>query len=923
MSTRAGYLLRESTEGTFAKRWKLETQKKEEAAAAAPKAAAVSEGTSSRPLGEKQGAKPPASPQTAAKAAPKAKPLQPKADAAPAPGAASGNKVQTTSSTAATKVKATPSKPSEATKDKNGKSLKKQAMSAMVIGAGCYASVGLVHSRSLKGIRRAVKLLKQNNNMSRAAMLLEINCMTALDHPNIVRVFEIFDESKYLYVVMEHLEGPTLHDWVKMKDQASEEHASIVTRQVLLAVLCMQEMHISHNDLSVRNTMFTYKVESAPIERNTVKVIDFGAATMITDSSTSKGDVWRTGCLMNFLLAGGDPNDVASKGRGLSAKRKDVWKNEKVKIGDVMMHASIWLDISEDAKSVASMLLTKAKDKYPIRKILGQRWLRQAPVPICEEATKILQTLAERLRFFEEANELKRVSLIMMVDLLSEEELRPLREAFSRLDSNRDGLLTPDEVQFSLTVMQLEVPADLRGFMLDLDPDGVGAMDITTFMALAIGKEALTEARAMHIFDTLDRSGKGFLTAEDIKKTLFDIKESYVEEMMTEVATGENESITFKDFMSMLRWRGDEEKWSGFGVIRAVARFRIAKRKLSLMPDILQNAVTNTESVAEEDEVDDWNNMEAKKSDLTPKSQISYPMGPGWRMFLPGVKPPDLQCVESLTPPVADWPDIFEKTLSPGAALTHPDAKPVVVKAAAPKTTAPAPAAAQPKLAAKAAPAVAAAYSAKPRSASKETGAPAVRLSNRKSSKESMAQQPLTPMTATNSLRAPRNSSRESPEVREARNSSKEASAKDASASPQETGKENQPKASPTPKSKGKVAPARAPLPALEESWRTLNREMKKVAIQISGRRFSNASSRSSRSGSDGRSVDNSLSSQGSRFIEQQDSYMDISSSEEESSEDDTPILRDRWACTKCGALNYRFMNTCRNCQVGQKPQKA
>ena len=84
-----------------------------------------------------------------------------------------------------------------------------------MIGKGTFGQVVIVeHKKS--GNERAVKIVSKSNMIKKGVdfSLLEneARIMMEIDHPNIVKLFEVFEDEKYLYFVMEYLKGGNLHE---------------------------------------------------------------------------------------------------------------------------------------------------------------------------------------------------------------------------------------------------------------------------------------------------------------------------------------------------------------------------------------------------------------------------------------------------------------------------------------------------------------------------------------------------------------------------------------------------------------------------------------------------------------------------------------------------------------------------------------
>merc|ERR1719343_844273 len=97
--------------------------------------------------------------------------------------------------------------------------------------------------------------------------------MKMLDHPNIVRLFETFEDERFGYLVMEFCAGGDFFDIVGRHSRYTERDVAVVMQQVLNATAHMHRSLICHRDLKPDNVLFLTK---HLISRNTVKVADFG-----------------------------------------------------------------------------------------------------------------------------------------------------------------------------------------------------------------------------------------------------------------------------------------------------------------------------------------------------------------------------------------------------------------------------------------------------------------------------------------------------------------------------------------------------------------------------------------------------------------------------------------------------------------------
>lgn len=100
----------------------------------------------------------------------------------------------------------------------------------------------------------------------------EIDILKNLTHPNILRLFEVFEDKKYIYLVTEYCEGGELFDEIVSRGKFEEKDAANVIKQVLSAISYCHNQNVCHRDLKPENILIDSK------DKNTMKLIDFGTS---------------------------------------------------------------------------------------------------------------------------------------------------------------------------------------------------------------------------------------------------------------------------------------------------------------------------------------------------------------------------------------------------------------------------------------------------------------------------------------------------------------------------------------------------------------------------------------------------------------------------------------------------------------------
>jgi len=430
------------------------------------------------------------------------------------------------------------------------------------IGAGGYARCLLVKNKTT-GQLFACKELQKNKLNNVASLKSEIQILIKLDHPNIIKLYEIYENDNYIYLVMELCTGGELFDRIIQKTeegkQFTEKEVAKIFQQMMSAINYCHSNKIVHRDLKPENLLLASQDENSPI-----KVIDFGMSRIFNDKQAmfdkvgtayyispevldgfydEKCDIWSAGVILYILLCGYPPfngNDDDEIFESIK-KRKFVYPDAE------------WAKISGEAKDLINKMLSEPLNRLTAEQVLGHPWLKN-------QLSKDVKSNGVKINFntfktYSGANKLSRAVLTYIASRLTDDEVKKLKDAFQKIDVNKDGMLTLEELKNAVNQNPDVHVMNIEQIFKTIDTDNSGVINYTEFLAASIDKRIyLQEDKLRDAFKLFDEDKSGKISKSEISKVL-KFKKSGAE--MTKLfekydLNGDGE-IDFEEFLNMMK----------------------------------------------------------------------------------------------------------------------------------------------------------------------------------------------------------------------------------------------------------------------------------------------------------------------------------------------------------------------------------
>ena len=256
------------------------------------------------------------------------------------------------------------------------------------IGKGKF---GLVKSGINKETKKPVAIkIMAKKNMDKSDMELakvEIDILKIAQHPNIIKLYDVFENENYIYIIMEYCSGGDLLSYFEHYEyELPEAKVCEIIHKLSMAIYYLHSYGIVHRDLKPENILMTDLTSNADI-----RLLDFGLSKIVGNDEKctepygtlsfvapevlqgkpydKSVDLWSIGIITFLLLCGYMPFDDKHSEREIARQT----------IQDPVPYENkIWSKISPEAKTFVDGLLQKKPEKrYSIKEVLEHPWIKK------------------------------------------------------------------------------------------------------------------------------------------------------------------------------------------------------------------------------------------------------------------------------------------------------------------------------------------------------------------------------------------------------------------------------------------------------------------------------------------------------------------------------------------------------------------
>lgn len=450
-----------------------------------------------------------------------------------------------------------------------------------VLGSGISGLVRLATHKAT-GIKYAVKCLDLglvDTDEGLQQLREEIYIMCQLDHPNIVRLEEVYESHSEIYLVQELCLGGELFD--RLDEQPdyhyTEAQCALLIKQMLCSVRYIHSKGIIHRDMKLENFLF-----SDTGNESELKMIDFGlskhfkfgevqheavgtpytvAPEVIRGSYDERCDVWAIGVIAYLLLSGESPFGGCGGPEPLMEVRDNI-----LRCNFVFEPEEIWENVSTKARAfIRRLLVTDPNLRPTARDVQKDPWLiEMADRRKTRDDCALNPSVVKALVNFKGYSNMRKLLCEVLSFTLIPDQIQHLRKEFEKMDTDGSGeislsalktVLLGNAAQGSLGALSEEEVEDIFNAMR------VSKTETTIhwheFIAAGLSHCKVDERNLKLAFDRLDADHTGYITFENFMDLIGNgavHSEDALREMWGEASTNNADAhITYEDFLLLMK----------------------------------------------------------------------------------------------------------------------------------------------------------------------------------------------------------------------------------------------------------------------------------------------------------------------------------------------------------------------------------
>ena len=461
------------------------------------------------------------------------------------------------------------------TQSKN-KDIRKSYEYISMLGTGTFGKVRLYRDKNYKDLLFAIKTLKKEGIPQYQFNLLksEVNILSNLDHPNIVKYFGTFEDEFFIHIVMEYLKGHDLDKIISLKNYTGfdEKNMCQIIQQLLKALAFIHSKNIIHRDIKPENVLFSNKRNYSSL-----KLIDFGLATFsqqdnksvgtpfymapetIDGHSTFESDLWSVGVIVYQMITGILPFQISDK--------DNQALYHKIKNDDYNRDILDEIECSDEVKDfIYKSLQKEVKMRLTIQDALNHPWVQKFCIKNIDTTFLNHETIRLFLDFSRKS-QLQKEIYYFIAKASNETDIDKFTSFFNQLDSQNMGSLTIEDIKEGFEKNDIKIENRvLQQIFNGLNFHMAGKINYSEFLsAMVSAKNFPKEEKLISVFNLLieNELNKNYITFESLMNAIKALNLNINEEEIKLCFKEFDDEINFEYFKKLILNEEDKKSYAG------------------------------------------------------------------------------------------------------------------------------------------------------------------------------------------------------------------------------------------------------------------------------------------------------------------------------------------------------------------------
>jgi len=418
------------------------------------------------------------------------------------------------------------------------------------------------------------KIEKNNDRLENIKRKNEI--LRNLDHPKILKVYEIYYYKDKYYIVTEFFEKGDLGKFLEKNKNLSEKQIANIIYKVLLTLQYAHQNMIIHGYISTLNILvdditndgeyeikvkdFSYFKSNEPINFNqNLGLLEYFAPEILLNKSIDKSiDLWSVGVLTYLLLDGRFP----IQGKNDSEIEENIINFKVVKFTSENMKKCS----SMAREFIKKLLVFEPEKRINALEAINDKWFNHYHLGNKNKTVESskLEHFMSNMTSYGDHFKIQQICIALIVHNLPQNcEIKELEKAFTSIDVDMNGKLTKEELMQGFQNIfknrsNVNIKEEVDKIFKKIDVDNSGTIGYGEFICACIDTKVLLEDRYLKFaFSCFDDNNSGFITASELKSVLTgggknDISKQVVQEMMKDVDVNNDNKINYGEFKKMM-----------------------------------------------------------------------------------------------------------------------------------------------------------------------------------------------------------------------------------------------------------------------------------------------------------------------------------------------------------------------------------